>query len=62
MAPILASTRDGLFAASCLLHCGFTLDGPLIRGENAISALFKWAAEYWPRNDAHGSSSDTGKN
>eukprot|EP01045_Picozoa_sp_COSAG04_P004354 COSAG04_NODE_188_length_20978_cov_7.733225_2_plen_120_part_00 len=39
--------RDGLFGASCLLHCGFTLEGPLIRGQNAIVALHEWAEAHF---------------
>lgn len=36
------SARDGLFAPSCLMHTGFTLDGPLIGGVHAVEALSKW--------------------
>jgi hypothetical protein len=41
-ATAMKSARDGLFAASCLLHTGFTLDGPIIKGVNAIQALWNW--------------------
>ena len=34
--------RDGLFAASCLLHTHFTLDGPLIDGVNGVQATWDW--------------------
>jgi hypothetical protein len=38
----LNSTRDGIFAPSCPMHCGFTLDGPLIGGLNLHRALASW--------------------
>jgi hypothetical protein len=34
--------RDGLFAASCLMHTGFGLAAPLINGTNAVDATFQW--------------------
>ena len=34
--------RNGLFAASCLMHTGFELDKPLINGTNAVAATFEW--------------------
>ena len=37
-ASVWNSARDGIFAANCLLHTGFTLDGPLIGGVSAITA------------------------
>ena len=39
---VMKSGRDGVFAASCLLHTGFTLDGPLIDSQNAVEALHSW--------------------
>ena len=39
---VMKSGRDGVFAASCLLHTGFTLDGPLIDSQNAVEALHAW--------------------
>jgi len=44
---VLGSTRDGVYAASCLLHCGFLLDQPLIDGVGAIDALFLWGMSYF---------------
>ena len=43
-ASVMRSSRDGLFAPSCLLHTGFTLDGPVIDGMNAVSATWQWMA------------------
>ena len=43
---VLNSTRDGVFVASCLLHCNFKLDEPIIEGENAVGGLFKWMQQY----------------
>ena len=34
--------KNGLFAPSCLLHTGFTLDGPFINGINGIQATWNW--------------------
>ena len=34
--------RNGLFAASCLMHTGFELTEPLVNGTNAIDATFEW--------------------
>lgn len=48
---VLNSTRDGMFAASCLLHCNFKLDKPLIDGENAVGGLYKWIKQYMPHSD-----------
>ena len=48
MAQIIASPRDGLFAASCFLHCGFTLDRPKINGTMVVDALFSWVLTYLP--------------
>ena len=39
---VLNSPRDGLFAASCFMHCGFTLDQPTIGGTMVIDALWSW--------------------
>ena len=39
---VMKSERDGLFASSCLIHTGFTLDGPLIDSQNAVEALYSW--------------------
>ena len=41
-ATVMQSQRDGLFAPNCLLHTGFTLDGPLIQGVNAVQAMWNW--------------------
>ena len=35
---------DGLFAPACLIHTGFTLDGPLLGGDTAVEALWQWVA------------------
>ena len=58
MAIVLESERDGIFGASCLLHCGFTLTGPLIDGQNAIQALYDWAQSH-ARPDLHRSASSS---
>ena len=42
----MESKRDGIFGVSCLLHCGFTLEGPLIDGQDAIRALHDWVRSY----------------
>ena len=47
------STRDGLFAPSCLIHCEFELDKPIIDGINVATALFNWAKQYMPSNELH---------
>ena len=47
---VLESTRDGIFGASCLLHCGFTLKGPLIDGQDAIRALHSWVQSHISHN------------
>ena len=39
---VMKSERDGVFAPSCLMHTGFTLDGPIIDGMNAVEALHAW--------------------
>ena len=46
MVQVLLSPRDGLFAASCFLHCGFTLDAPLIDGTMVVDALMSWVSTY----------------
>ena len=48
MQQILASPRDGLFAASCFLHCGFTLEKPKINNTMVVDALFAWVQTYLP--------------
>ena len=53
---VLKSTRDGMFAASCLLHCNFKLHKPLINGENAVGGLYKWIKQYMP--DHHRTNKD----
>jgi len=42
---VLLSGRDGLFAASCLIHTGFTVDGPLINGTSAVNAMYQWLTQ-----------------
>lgn len=44
---VLRSTRDGLYAPSCLLHCGFQLTKPLIENVGAVQALYEWAMSYF---------------
>ena len=39
---VLQRARDGVFAPSCLMHTGFTLEGPLIDGLNAVQATWNW--------------------
>merc|ERR1712167_473895 len=41
---LLNSSRDGVFAASCYMHCGFTLTKPTIRGAFAVGALYEWVS------------------
>ena len=53
MAQILASPRDGLFAASCFLHCGFTLEHPKINNTMVVDALFSWVQTYLPNAGHH---------
>ena len=36
------TARDGLYAPSCIMHCGFLLDHPLIDGQNAVAAMHSW--------------------
>ena len=36
------TARDGLYAPSCIMHCGFLLDRPLIQGQNAVAAMHSW--------------------
>merc|ERR1712023_381141 len=52
MRQVLNSTRDGLFASSCFLHCHFTLQGPRIRNTNVIDALYSWTKTYMPGETA----------
>jgi len=42
----LNTTRDGIFAPSCFMHCEFSLDQPMIRDVNVITALYLWAQTY----------------
>ena len=44
--PVLASARDGLFAASCFLHCGFELARPMINGTGVVNALSQWVSAH----------------
>ena len=46
MAQVLGNPRDGLFAASCFMHCFFRFDQPQIRGVGAIDALYSWIKRY----------------
>ena len=50
-AQVLDNSRDGVFAASCFLHCHFTLDRPLINGTNVVDALYLWALQYMRKSD-----------
>jgi len=54
------SARDGLFAPSCLMHTGFTLDGPLIGGVHAIAALSQWVHGANANGAARGSARASG--
>ena len=54
MAQILANPRDGLFAPSCFLHCGFKLDKPLINGVGVIDALHQWVLTKMPSANSTG--------
>lgn len=63
-AVVSNKARDGVFAASCLLHTGFVVGQPTIDGVDALHALYNWAvaepgkappstfidkcASYWP--------------
>jgi hypothetical protein len=47
MRAVVANKRDGIFAASCLIHCEFSLVGPLIGGQSAFGALFSWAQSHF---------------
>ena len=42
---VFNNPRDGLFAASCLIHTGFNLDGPIINGTSAPVALYQWLTQ-----------------
>ena len=44
LAQVLNSSRDGVFAPACFIHCGFKLDKPLIAGVGVIEALHRWVA------------------
>ena len=48
MAQVVASARDGLFAAACFMHCGFTLTQPKVDGAMVIDALASWVKTYEP--------------
>ena len=50
--------RDGLFAPSCLIHCQFGLDKPIINGINVATAMYNWVIQYMPSKSS-GSSSIT---
>mgnify|MGYP001192617555 CR=1 FL=1 len=58
-ATVGKSQRDGLFAPSCLLHTGFTLDGPLIDGVNGVQATWNWM---YPTNSSSSSIHSTETN
>ena len=51
-AQVLHNSRDGVFAASCFLHCHFTLDRPLVNGTNVIDALYSWTLQYMGKSDS----------
>ena len=46
LAQVLRNPRDGLFAASCFMHCFFQFEKPTIRGVGAIDALYSWMKHY----------------
>ena len=48
VANIARNPRDGLFAPSRFIHCGFLFDRPKINGTNVVDALFLWMTRYFP--------------
>jgi len=48
LSVVFNNSRNGLFAPSCLIHCGLTLDGPLIDGINGIQAVWQWVQQTNP--------------
>lgn len=48
----LNTTRDGVFAPSCFMHCEFSIEQPTIRDVNVVDSLYMWVKTYMPTEQA----------